>query len=121
MAFQLRFTSEAKAQLSGLERSDPERAKKVKRALAYLESNPRHPSLQTHEYDSFSRIVGVKIFEAYVENQTPGAYRIFWYYGPGRSEITIYTVTPHPQADCVVTSPSPSARRDRSQRPIRRA
>lgn len=95
-SFKLRFTSEAAAQLNDLERTDPRRARRARRALGYLETNPRHPSLQTHEYDLLSRVLGVKVFEAYVENRIPGAYRIFWYYGPRQDEITIYTITPHP-------------------------
>jgi hypothetical protein len=46
---------------------------------------------------------GTKIFEAYAQNNTPGAYRVFWHYGPdargvkGRiSAITIVAITPHP-------------------------
>jgi hypothetical protein len=39
---------------------------------------------------------GEKVFEAYVENRTPGAYRIFWYYGPQSGEITVFAMTPHP-------------------------
>lgn len=96
MPFTLVFTTEAQQQLADLERTDQKRAKRVKRALAFLEANPRHPSLQTHEYDSFSQLLGVKVFEAYAEQNTPAAYRVFWYYGPTKEEITIYTITPHP-------------------------
>ncbi len=39
---------------------------------------------------------GEEIFEAYAENNTPAAYRIFWYYGPNKKEITILATTPHP-------------------------
>jgi hypothetical protein len=38
----------------------------------------------------------VEVFEAYAENKTPAAWRIFWYYGPDRKQITILTITPHP-------------------------
>lgn len=34
------------------------------------------------------------VFEAYAENETPAAYRLFWYYGPEEKEITIYSITP---------------------------
>lgn len=94
--FILRATREAKVQLAAIEKRDPKKAKKVKKALGLLETNPRHPSLKTHEYDALSTILGVKVFEAYIENQTPGAYRVFWYYGPATKEITIYSITPHP-------------------------
>jgi hypothetical protein len=39
---------------------------------------------------------GEEVFEAYAENNTPGAYRIFWHYGPGKDVITIIAITPHP-------------------------
>lgn len=40
--------------------------------------------------------MGEEIFEAYIENKTPGAYRIFWYYGPDNNQITVVAITPHP-------------------------
>lgn len=94
--FVLRPTPEAQAQLDALEKNKPKKAKKVKKALGLLETNPRHPSLETHEYESLTRLLGVKVWEAYAENRTPGAYRIFWYYGPGHREVTVYSITPHP-------------------------
>ena len=30
------------------------------------------------------------------ENDTPGAYRVFWCYGPDRRQITIVAITPRP-------------------------
>lgn len=72
--------------------------KQVHKCLALLVQNPRHPGLQTHEYHSLDNPFekGQKVFEAYVQNRTPGAYRVFWCYGPGRQEITILAITPHP-------------------------
>jgi hypothetical protein len=70
--------------------------KAVKRTLGYLAENPRHPSLQTHPYESFKGPSGEKVFEAYAEQDTPGAYRIFFYYGKQRGEIVILAVVPHP-------------------------
>lgn len=37
-----------------------------------------------------------KDFEAYVQNRKPGAYCIFWCYGPKKNEITIIANMPHP-------------------------
>jgi len=31
-----------------------------------------------------------------VENRTPSAFRVFWYYGPGKDTLTILAITPHP-------------------------
>ena len=66
------------------------------KALRYLESNPRHPSLNTHKYSSLAGINGEEVFEAYAENHTPGEYRIFWHYGPSKNIITIISIVPHP-------------------------
>ena len=37
----------------------------------------------------------MKVWQSYLENNTPGAGRIFWVYGPGREEITVIGVEPH--------------------------
>ena len=72
--------------------------KQVHKCIQLLKDNPRHPGLKTHEYDSFVHPYDVtqKVFEAYVQNNTPGAYRVFWCYGPLKKEITIIAITPHP-------------------------
>ena len=98
MSFRLLFTEEAALNLAemGKQPSKKKRVKAVKKSLGYLETNPKHPSLNTHEYTSLTKQYGIKIFEAYAENKTPQAYRIFWHYGPDKSEITIIAITPHP-------------------------
>jgi hypothetical protein len=45
-------------------------------------ANQRHPSLHSHPYESFPVDRNVKVWDSYVENNTPGAWRIFWRYGP---------------------------------------
>lgn len=72
--------------------------KQVRKTIKYLANNPRHPSLNTHEYSSISNpyYPEEKVFEAYVQNRTPGAYRVFWCYGPEKKAITIIAITPHP-------------------------
>ncbi len=72
------------------------RLKAVRKALAYLQSNPRHPGLRTHKYTAIEGPRGENIFEAYAENNTPAAYRIFWYYGPNKQHITVIAITKHP-------------------------
>ena len=98
MGFRLLFTKEAERNLIAIEQdsSKQKRLKAVRKSLGYLEKNPKHPSLHTHEYEILSRRFGIKILEAYAENKTPQAYRIFWHYGPDRNEITIIAITPHP-------------------------
>ena len=98
MAFNLRFSSRARADLEKLTANPAldKRAKAVRSCIAKLEANPRHPGLNTHKYDDLSGEVGEVVFEAYAENNTPGAYRIFWHYGPDKNIITIIAITPHP-------------------------
>jgi hypothetical protein len=96
--FELQWTQEAEDiyyQLKG-DVSKIKRYKAVKKTLQFLAENPRHNSLQTHEYSSLSGPNGEKVFEAYAEQNTPAAYRVFWYYGPGRGVITVFAITPHP-------------------------
>jgi len=96
--FELLFTDQASHDLDELEEnpSHHKRLKSVRKALAYLQTNPRHPGLNTHKYTSLVGPKGEDVFEAYAENNTPGAYRVFWFYGPDKTEITIVAITPHP-------------------------
>jgi hypothetical protein len=115
MNFTLQFTQQANYDLDELERDAglKKRLKAVRKALAYLESNPRpkgqeivrnaslatisrHPSLNTHKFTTLQGPNGEEVFEAYAESKTPAAYRIFWHYGPGKHVITIIAITPHP-------------------------
>lgn len=72
--------------------------KQVHKCVSLLAENPRHPSLNTHEYHSLAHPFNPqeKVFEAYVQNRTPGAYRVFWCYGPEAGQITMIAITPHP-------------------------
>ena|SRR5438128_10613022 len=98
MAFHLRFTPQANEDLSDLEKdqSAAKRLKAVRKALGWLERSPRHPGLHTHPYSQLSGPNGEKVYEAYAENRTPAAFRIFWCYGPVAGEITIVAISPHP-------------------------
>ena len=72
--------------------------KQIHKAVRLLLNNPKHPSLNTHKFESLQSPFdeNAAVFEAYAQNDTPGAYRIFWCYGPGRGEMTIIAITPHP-------------------------
>ena len=105
MERKLRFTPTADAQLTALEKSPSTAAllAQVRKALGFLEINPSHPGLHTHEFTSLTGVHGEKIFQAYAQNDTPGAYRIFLHYGPdeikGRKRtpvITVVAITRHP-------------------------
>ena len=96
--FDIFLTDEADEQLSRfkIDKGLLKRYKAVKKAIQFLSQNPRHPGLKTHEFTSLKGPKGQKVFEAYAEQATPAAYRIFWYYGPKENQITIISITPHP-------------------------
>ena len=99
MSFVLNFTPESHEQHQVLKK-DPSKIaveSQVGKCLGYLEVNPRHPSLRTHKFTSLQNPFNPRepVFEAYAQNRTPGAYRIFWCYGPRKGEITIIAITPH--------------------------
>ena len=112
--FTLQFTQTAKHQLKALE-ADAKKLKKVRKTLGLLETNPRHPGLHTHLYSGFEGPKKEKVFEAYVENNTPAAWRVFFYYveepppprgarsrgakqeePPAKPTIMIVAITDHP-------------------------
>ena len=96
MRFELDFSEDADQTLDNLENFNYKKYKKIANALNKMQTNLRHPSLQTHKYNDLSGPNGEEVFECYAENKTPGAWRIFWYYGPGKGVLTIVAITPHP-------------------------
>jgi hypothetical protein len=71
--------------------------KKLAKTLGFLGQNPRHPGLASHEIDDLTRQHGIKIFQSYLENNTPAAGRLFWAYGPEQGDITVLAIEPHPE------------------------
>ena len=98
MAFKLNYTEAAHQHLKDLKNNPSKQRilKDVTKALRLMETNLRHPSLNTHEYHNLEGPNGEKIFEAYAQQKTSGAYRIFWYYGPGKNIISIIAIISHP-------------------------
>lgn len=70
--------------------------KKLGKAFLQLAGNPRYPGLKTHEIEQLSKRYGMKVWQSYVENNTPAAGRFFWVYGPEKGDITIIGLEPHP-------------------------
>jgi hypothetical protein len=99
VAFSLRFTNQAKADLADLLR-DPSPAQRLRavHTLGCLERDPRHPGLHTHPYSQLSGPNQQRVYEAYAQNRSPTPLRVFWSYGPGGDEITIVAITAHVQA-----------------------
>jgi hypothetical protein len=107
MAFQIRMgvpemealwadlsTRKRQAKLS---RDEEKLFKKLVKALGYLQQDPRHNSLASHEISELTRKYGFKIFQSYLQNATPAAGRLFWAYGPDKSDITVLAIEPHPE------------------------
>ena len=60
------------------------------------EESSSYPGLQSHEITGLSDREGFRVWQSYIENNTPAAGRIYWTYGPNKGEITILGVEPHP-------------------------
>ena len=65
----------------------------------YLRARP----LSGYEFSSLKGANNERVWEAYAQNKTPGAYRVFFHYGPGEKKgprriavLTIVAITPHP-------------------------
>lgn len=84
------------AELTAGRRRDESKAKKVRKTLRLLEQDPHHPGLTTHRFASLDELFDERIWESYVENRTPSAWRIWWYFGPDDETITVVALGPHP-------------------------
>lgn len=98
MKFKIVLSEEADEQFTALENALDHQIqfKAIRKTLGLMETNLRHPSLNTHEFTSLKGPKGEKVFESYAQNKTPGAYRIFWHYGPQKGFITIAAIVQHP-------------------------
>ena len=105
MRRELRFKPIADEELTKLESNPAAEGilKQVRKTLGYLETNLQANSLRIHPHHSLTRRYRRKVFESYVQQDTPGAYRVFWYYGDDETDkngkqipiITIVAITPH--------------------------
>lgn len=71
--------------------------KKLIKTFNFLQNNPKHPGLKSHEITPLSKRYGIKVFKSYLENNKPAAGRIYWVYGPDKKDITIIGIEPHPE------------------------
>ncbi len=71
--------------------------KKLVKTLNILSNNPKYPSLSSLEIKLLTKRYGIKVWQSYLENNTPSAGRIYWVYGPEKSQITIIGIEPHPE------------------------
>jgi len=96
MKRELRFTPSARDTLAALEADRWKAAllRQVRKTHGLLET--RHPALQTHTGRSLKTQGGGDVFEAYVQQHTPAAFRVFFCYDPdwtaGRRRIAVITI-----------------------------
>lgn len=96
--FRIKLAADAKAALDELARTDRRKWKKVNKALRFLKHDPHHPGLQAHKWDTLKgRGPGDEdVWTAYVENNTPSAWRLFYYYdAKERGVIHVVRIEPH--------------------------
>jgi hypothetical protein len=103
--YELRFAPAAADAVSKLEsggKATQAKLKKVRRALGLLQTDPTYPGLHSHLYQHFPGIEKEKVWDSYIENRTPGAWRIYWMYGPNEirkgkelAVITVLVIGPH--------------------------
>lgn len=67
------------------------------KAMKLLSQDPRYPGLRTHDIQPLSKRYGLKVWQSYLENNTGGAMRMYWVYGPGQNNITVIGLDPHPE------------------------
>jgi hypothetical protein len=70
--------------------------RKLGKTLLQIATDPRYPGLETHDIEALSNRYGMKVWQSYLENHTPGAGRVFWVYGPDQGDITVIGLEPHP-------------------------
>lgn len=90
MPFELLFASRATNAYQRLQNggaATQAKFRKVRKALARLEQDPRYPGLNSHPYENFPGHEDEKVWDSYVENNTPSAWRIYWMYGPNRKVL----------------------------------
>ena len=88
---------ERKHEEGSASKGDEKLRKQLGKAMLLLSKDPRHPGLHSHEISSLTARYGQKVWESYLENDTPRAGRLFWCYGPGKGQITLIGLEPHPE------------------------
>jgi hypothetical protein len=87
----------SKAMNATLSKDEEKLYKKWGKAMALLANDPLHTGLHSHEIQALSRRYGDKVWQPYLENRNSAAARMYWVYGPGKGEITVIGLEPHPE------------------------
>lgn len=96
--FRLKLTPRASEQRELVRVSNEKRYKKINKALSLIKNDPKYPSLNAHKWDILKGKApdGGDVWTAYVENNTPSAWRIFFFFDrrdPGLIYVT--SIEPH--------------------------
>ena len=96
MAFEIKTAESVDETVTYLKTHDQPRWKKVMKTYNFLSENPLHPGLNSHPFEDLDQVFGERIWESYIENQTPSAWRVWWFYGPEDGQISIVKIARHP-------------------------
>ncbi len=96
--FKIFLTDEFREQLKKIKNNPSQSGLEfqIKAAITKLAHSPKYKGLNSHKYDSLTEKYNCEVWESYVQNNTLGAWRIFWRYGKEKDMITLLLVTPHP-------------------------
>lgn len=94
--FILAFSVEAQRVLADLKKPQHARKKKkVDKALKLLQdAGPSYPGLNSHKLNGITGPGGGDLWDSYVENNTPSAWRLYWEYGDD-DYIFVVGIGPH--------------------------
>ena len=98
--YRVKLSDRALSQADELKRANFQKWKKLQKALKNLEADPSYPGLQAHKFETLKGKApdGGDMWECYVENNTPGAWRIFYFFDsrdPTPGLIYVTSIEPH--------------------------
>ncbi len=79
MPFKIVRTQTVIERMDEVEKTASKKLRKINKTLGLLANDPHHPGLHTHKRGEESP-TGQATWQSYVENNTPSAWRVFWYY-----------------------------------------
>ena len=79
MPFKIVRTQTVIERMDEVEKTASKKLRKINKTLGLLSNDPHHPGLHTHKRGEESP-TGQAVWQSYVENNTPSAWRVFWYY-----------------------------------------
>lgn len=76
----------------------------LNKALTRLsDPGPQHPKLRTHRSANLDGHFGERIYQSYVQDGVPNAWRMWWFYDLDKERtITVAVIAPHPNSTTAV-------------------